>query len=374
MSFSELANAYIQTLVPYEIGKPVEDVAREFGLDPSRIAKLASNENPLGPSPRALEAARRSVEEMHFYPDGGSFYLRQAVAREHGVDPSLLTFGCGSNEIIQFVAQAFTAPGGGEIVASRYAFIVYKLIAHLLDVRFIETPDKDYGHDLEAMRKAITPGTRIVFIANPNNPTGNRLPNGELEAFIRSVPSHCLVCLDEAYYEFLDNPPPSIEWVKQGLPVIVLRTFSKIHGLAGLRIGYSVALPEITQMLERCRQPFNITSTAQAAALAALEDKEHVATTKRLNAENRALLASWLENKRIPFVPSEGNFIMAKTGQGRATFQALMRHGVIVRPLAPYGLPDWLRLSIGSTAQIGQLTRALEAVLGERAATEPAPA
>lgn len=368
MSLSELANAYIQTLVPYETGKPVEDVAREFGLSPEKIAKLASNENPLGPSPHALAAARQSLQDMHFYPDGGSFYLRQALAREHGIDPSQLTFGCGSNEIIQFVAQAFTAPGGGSLLASRYAFIVYKLVAHLLNVRLVEAPDREYGHDLEAMRRAITPDTRVIFIANPNNPTGTRVPNTELEAFIRSVPRHCLVCLDEAYYEFLDSPPPSIGWVQEGLPVIVLRTFSKIHGLAGLRIGYSVAQPDVARMLERCRQPFNITSTAQAAALAALEDRSHVAQTKRVNAENRDLLAAWLDRNGIPYVPSEANFLMARTGHGRETFQALLRHGVIVRPLAPYGLPDWLRLSIGTAAQIDQLTGALGTALRECAA------
>jgi len=363
MSIWNLANQSLQKLVPYEPGKPIDDVARELGLPPSGIIKLASNENPLGPSPKAVEAITQAARSVHIYPDGGSFHLASAIATKLGVDRSQIILGNGSNEIIEFAYHAFTAPGQSSVVASRYAFAVYRLMAELFNIEFIEVPDRDFHHDLTALRAALRPDTRLLFLASPNNPTGTRIPNAELEAFLRSLPPHVVTVLDEAYYEFMDNPPPSIQWTQQGLNLIVLRTFSKIQGLAGLRIGYGVASREITEVLQRCRQPFNANALAQAAALAALNDSAHEEKTRQLTGLGREKLESFARQHSLDHVKSEANFVLIKVGDGQKVFTKLLQRGVIVRSMKSYGLPEWIRVSIGTPAEMERFEKELLEVL-----------
>jgi histidinol-phosphate aminotransferase len=368
MSAWNLANPNLRQLVPYEPGKPIDDVARELGLAPESIIKLASNENPLGPSPLALEAMSKALSGLHIYPDGGGFHLRNAIASAMGVDRSMVVLGNGSNEIIELAYHAFCRPGVTSVVASRHAFVVYKLMAQLFDTEFIEAPDRDFHHDLEALRAAIRPNTRLIFLTSPNNPTGTRIPNAELERFLRALPSGVVCVLDEAYYEFLENPPPSVDWVKEGLPLIVLRTFSKIQGLAGLRIGYGIASPEVAEILQRCRQPFNANAMAQAAALAALADREHMERTRRLTLEGRARLQAFFTRLGLRFIPSEANFVFVQCGEADRVFKALLQRGVIIRSMTSYGLPDWVRVSIGTPEQMQRFENEFAAVLAPAAA------
>jgi len=363
MSAWNLANPSLRQLVPYEPGKPIDDVARELGLDPASIIKLASNENPLGPSPRAVEAMQKALSGLHIYPDGGGFHLRNAIAAAMGVDRSMVVLGNGSNEIIELAYHAFCRPGATSAVASRYAFVVYKLMAQLFGTDFIEAPDRDFHHDLAALRAAIRPDTRLLFLTSPNNPTGTRIPNAELEAFIRSLPEGVICVLDEAYYEFLDNPPPSIAWVKEGLPLIVLRTFSKIQGLAGLRIGYGIASPETAEILQRCRQPFNANAMAQAAALAGLADAAHMEKTRRLTLEGRGRLQAFFQEQGLRFIPSEANFVFAETGEADRVFKALLQRGIIIRSMTSYGLPGWVRVSVGTPEQMQRFEQEFASVL-----------
>ncbi|MCS7063777.1 MAG: histidinol-phosphate transaminase [Methylacidiphilales bacterium] len=347
-----LINPHILSLHPYEPGKPIDDVARELGLDPRTIIKLASNENPLGPSPRAIEAMQAHIHQMHIYPDGGAYHLRQALAQKHNIPPDHIVLGNGSNEIIELAFHAFTAPNQNQnVIASRYAFVVYKLMAQLFNIPFIETPDRHLHHDLSAIYNAITPHTKLIFIANPNNPTGTRIPNDQLLSFIQSLPPHVILCLDEAYYEFLEDPLPSIDLVRQGYPIIVMRTFSKIQGLAGLRIGYGVCPPAIADALQRSRQPFNTNALAQAAALAALQDENHLHRTLDNNRQGRQLLEETFKAWQLPYLPTSANFVLVKTGNGAHTFQSLLKRGIIVRSMVPYGLPEWIRVTIGTPEQ-----------------------
>lgn len=362
MSAWNFANPSLRQLVPYEPGKPIDDVARELGLAPESIIKLASNENPLGPSPRAIEAMRQGLAGLHIYPDGGGFYLRQAIAEALGVERGMVVLGNGSNEIIELAYHAFCRPGVTSVVASRHAFVVYKLMAQLFDVTFIEAPDRDFHHDLEALRAAVRPDTRLVFLTSPNNPTGTRIANAELECFLRALPSGVIAVVDEAYYEFLDDPPPTVAWVKEGLPLIVLRTFSKIQGLAGLRIGYGVAAPETAEILQRCRQPFNANAMAQAAALAGLADREHMEKTRRMTLEGRARLQDYFAGLGLRFVPSQANFVFVEVGEADRIFKALLQRGVIIRSMTSYGLPGWVRVSIGTPEQMRRFEREFEAV------------
>ncbi|MDX6767178.1 MAG: histidinol-phosphate transaminase [Candidatus Methylacidiphilales bacterium] len=363
MSVWNLANPNLRQLVPYEPGKPIDDVARELGLDPANIIKLASNENPLGPSPKAVAAMEASLRGLHIYPDGGSFHLRNAIAEKMGVDRSMVVLGNGSNEIIELAYHAFGRAGTTSAVASRHAFVVYQLMAQLFDVTFIAAPDRDFHHDLDAIRAAIRPDTRLVFIANPNNPTGTRIPNEPLESFVRSLPPHVVCVLDEAYYEFLENPPASVEWVRQGLQVIVLRTFSKIQGLAGLRVGYGIASPETAEILQRCRQPFNANSMAQAGALAGLGDDDHMARTRAMTLDGRARLQDFFRGLGLRFVPSEANFVFVEVGEADRIFKALLREGIIIRSMTSYGLPAWVRVSIGTPEQMRRFEEAFSRLL-----------
>ena len=361
-----LAHPWLRDLVAYEPGKPIEDVARELGLEPSSIVKLASNENPLGPSPRALEAMRACLERSHFYPDGGGYYLREAIGDRCGLKRENVILGCGSNEVIEFIGHAFLKPGD-EIVTAQHAFVVYKLMATLFGARTVEVPDPGYKHDLDAMAAAITPATREVFIANPNNPTGTLVSQAEIDRFMAKVPDHVVVVFDEAYFEFLENAPDTLKFVREGRNVVVLRTFSKIQGLANLRIGYGLANPELISVLQKTRQPFNANGIAQAGALAGLLDQEHQDKTRRITDEGRAYLQDSFTRLHLEFIPSHANFVLVKVGDGKAVFNALMRQGIIVRDMAAYKLPQWIRVSVGTMDQNMRFVTALGELLSNSA-------
>ncbi len=356
------AHPWLRELVSYEPGKPIEDVARELGLRPDEIIKLASNENPLGPSPKALAAMRETLERAHFYPDGGGYYLREAIAQRLGLERANVILGCGSNEIIEFIGKAFLNPGD-EIIAARHAFVVYKLMATLFGATTIEVPDPGFAHDLDAMLAAITPKTKEIFIANPNNPTGTLLSQAQLDGFMAKVPEHIVVVFDEAYYEFLPDPPDVLKYVKQGRKVVVLRTFSKIQGLANLRIGYGLAPAELIDVLQKTRQPFNANGIAQAGALAGLLDEDHQTKTRALTLVERAKMQDAFAAMGLEFVPSHANFVLVKVGNGKAVFGAMMKKGVIIRDMNAYGLPEWIRVSIGTAAQNARFLDELREIL-----------
>jgi histidinol-phosphate aminotransferase len=362
MSVWELANPQLRDLAVYEPGKPIEETARELGVDPSTIIKLASNENPLGPSPKALQAMRTALEHAHLYPDGSGFYLRKAIAVKLNVAPENVILGNGSNEVIEFLGHAFLN-SGDDVITCQYAFIVYKLLATAFSVRTIETPSPDYQQNLAATLDAITSRTRIIFIPNPNNPTGTLISQREIDSFMSRLPDSIIVVFDEAYFEFLDNPPDTLRFIRDGRNLVVLRTFSKIHGLAGLRIGYAIAPPEMTEVLHKTRQPFNVNSIAQAGAIAALDDEAHLRDTKRVIDEGRAYLQEQFADMQIPFVPPAANFVMVNVGDGCAVFQKLLQRKIIVRPLKGYGLPEWVRISVGSMEENRQLIAALRDIM-----------
>lgn len=357
-----LANPWLQGLVSYEPGKPIEDVARELGLRPDEIIKLASNENPLGPSPKALAAMHEAVEKAHIYPDGGGYYLREAIAQKFGFERSQVILGAGSNEILELIGHAFLRPGD-EIIAARHAFVVYKLVATLFGASTIEVPDPGFAHDLVGILAAITPKTKVIFIANPNNPTGTLLQQPEIDRFMAQVPPGVVVVFDEAYYEFLHDAPDTLKFVCEGRNVIVLRTFSKIQGLANLRIGYGFAPSPVIDVLQKTRQPFNTSGIAQAGALAGLQDEEHQRRTRDLTDEGRASLQSAFTEMNLEYVPSYGNFILVKVGEGKKTFRALLQKGIIVRDMDGYGLPKWVRVSLGTMEQNQRFLEELKALL-----------
>lgn len=344
------AKRWVGALSLYQPGRPVEEVARELGLgDPERIVKLASNENSLGPSPRALEAMKSAAARMHIYPDGDSFYLRAAIAGKLGVSRDEVFMGHGSNEIIALLGHVYLE-SGTSVVMSEQAFVVYKLVAALYQAAAIEVPARDFAHDLEAMLAAIRPDTRLVFVANPNNPTGTVVSNEALYRFLNSLPDHVVAVIDEAYIELLPPQlqPDTIRFVRERKNVFVLRTFSKSYGLAGLRVGYAVAPPEGIALLNRVRQPFNINAMAQAAALAALEDDDHLVRTRAMVEAGLKQLAQGLTDLGIAYVPSSANFLLVRVGKGQEYFQALLRERVIVRPVDGYGLPDYIRVTVGT--------------------------
>jgi histidinol-phosphate aminotransferase len=361
----DLANPQLRNLAVYEPGKPIEETARELGVDPSEIIKLASNENPLGPSPKAVQAMRAALENANLYPDGSGFYLIKAIAAKLCLAPEQVILGNGSNEVIEFLGHAFLNPGD-DVITSQYAFIIYKLLATAFGVRTVETPSPDFQQNLEATLEAITPKTRLIFIPNPNNPTGTLVSQSAIDRFMSRVPDSIVVVFDEAYFEFLDDPPDTLRFVLEGRNVVVLRTFSKVHGLAALRIGYAVAPSEIIQVLHKTRQPFNVNSIAQAGALAALEDDAHLRETKRVVDEGRAYLQEQFAEMRIPFVPAVANFVMVNVGDGCAVFEKLLRRKIIVRPLKGYGLPEWVRISVGTQGENKRLIAALSDIMRPR--------
>jgi histidinol-phosphate aminotransferase len=371
MSLWNSAHPWLRDLVSYEPGKPIEDVARELGLKPHEIIKLASNENPLGPSPKALAAMREMLERAHFYPDGGGYYLREAIAGKMGLKRENVILGSGSNEVIEFIGKAFLDPGD-DIIAARHAFVVYKLMATLFGARTIEVPDPDFRHDLDGMLAAITPRTKEIFIANPNNPTGTLVSQEEIDRFMERVPERIVVVFDEAYYEFLPDPPDTLKYVREGRNVVVLRTFSKIQGLANLRIGYGLAKAELIDVLQKTRQPFNANGIAQAGALAGLLDDEHQRKTRELTWAGRDFLQREFAALGLEFVPSHANFVLVKVGDGKAVFQALMKRGIIIRDMNAYGLPEWIRVSIGTREQNDRFLAELKKLPGIAAlAREP---
>ena len=366
-SIWDIANEQLRDLAVYEPGKPIEETARELGADADNIIKLASNENPLGPSPKALAAMHAALKSAHLYPDGGGFYLREALAAKLGVSREHLILGSGSNEIIEFFGHAFLNRGD-DVITSEHAFIAYKLVAAVFGARTIEVPSPDLRHDLDGIIAAITPKTRLIFVANPNNPTGTLAGQEEIDRFVERVPQHIVIVFDEAYFEYLDDPPDTLRFVRAGRNVAVLRTFSKIQGLASLRIGYGIARPELIQALQKARQPFNVNGIAQAAALAGLDDDEHVRETKRITDEGRAYLQQEFAAMKLRFVPSAANFVLVNVGDGAKVFRALLERRIIVRALKGYHLAEWIRISVGTMEQNRRCIAALKEVLSSQSA------
>ncbi len=355
-----LAPDYVRNIAPYIPGKPIEEVARELSLDPATIVKLASNENPRGPSTKAREAIAAAVADLTRYPDGNGFALKSALAARLGVALDQIVLGNGSNDVLELVTQAYLRPGD-EAVYSQHAFAVYPLATQARGARGIEVPAKDLGHDLEAMRSAVTARTRLVFVANPNNPTGTYLAPADVECFVAAIPRDVLIVLDEAYNEYLE-PAERVEtvaWIAKYPHLIVSRTFSKAYGLAALRVGYGVMDAAVADMLNRVRQPFNVNSLAQAAAVAALADSAYVEESRALNRRGLAQLAKGFEQLGLRFVPSHANFVLVHVGDGAEVNQALLEQGVIVRPVANYGLPAWLRVTVGLPEENTRFLRAL---------------
>lgn len=357
-------NPALQTVPVYQPGRPIEEVARELNLPVDDVIKLASNENPLGPSPMALAAMEKALRQAHLYPDGNAFYLKQKLAEKLGLEPANLILGNGSNEIIEFVGHALMQPGV-EVIVSQYCFAVYPIVAHMFGATLITVPAQDYGHDLPAMLKAITPKTRVILVANPNNPTGTLAPREHIVQMINEVPENVLLVMDEAYIEFLEEPVDLLPLVRNGLKpnLLLMRTFSKIYGLAGLRIGYGIAETELIAALEKVRQPFNINSLAQIGATAALDDTEHVTRTRHNNFNGMRFLEQGLHQLKLRYVPSAANFLLVKVGNGQRVFEGLQRQGVIVRPMGGYQLPEFIRISVGTPAENARCLTALQKVL-----------
>lgn len=363
--FLALAQPGVQKLSPYVPGKPVDELARELNLDPASIVKLASNENPLGPSPKALEAIRQAAAELTRYPDGNGFELKAALAERCGVKANQVTLGNGSNDILELVARAYLAPGLNAVF-SEHAFAVYPIATQAVGAQAKVVPAKEWGHDLDAMLAAIDANTRVVFIANPNNPTGTWFNAEALARFLAGVPEHVLVVLDEAYIEYATGGelPDGLNYLAANPNLLVSRTFSKAYGLAALRVGYGVSSPAIADVLNRVRQPFNVNSLAQAAALAALADESYLADSRALNDAGMQQLEQAFRELGLSWIASKGNFIAVDVGrEGMPVYQGLLREGVIVRPVANYGMPNFLRVTIGTTAENTRFLAALTKVL-----------
>lgn len=339
---------YIRAIAPYQPGKPISELSREMGIPEHDIIKLASNENPLGPSPKALEALAAGAQELARYPDGSAFALRAALAAHHGLDGAQVVLGNGSNDVLDMVARAFLAPGTSAVYA-QHAFIVYPLATQSAGARGIAVPARDFGHDLAAMAAAVAADTRVLWIANPNNPTGTYVSEDALKALLEAVPGNVLVVVDEAYGEYLEpsDRMDTVSWIARHPNLVLTRTFSKAYGLAGLRVGYALAHPEVADLLNRVRQPFNVSTPGQLAAVAALGDEAFVARSRTLNAEGMRLLTEAFDVLGLAYIPSRGNFVTFRAGDAAAVYQRLLRRGVIVRPIAGYGLPAHLRVSIG---------------------------
>jgi histidinol-phosphate aminotransferase len=357
---------FLKTLPVYQPGRPIEEVARELNLPADSIIKVASNENPFGPSPLALAAMKKVLANLNLYPDGNAFYLKQKLAAKLGIEPINLILGNGSNEIIEFVSHALLAPGD-DVVVSQFCFAIYPIVAKMFGANVIVVPAKNHGHDLPAMLKAITPNTRIVFVANPNNPTGTLASREEVIQFVNDVPDDVLLVMDEAYIEFLDDAVDLVPLIRLGVRknLILMRTFSKIYGLAGLRIGYGIGNPDLIAALEKTRQPFNINSLAQAAALAALDDDEHVRKTRANNFAGLEFFEKAFRDLKLEFVPSFANFILVRVGERQKVFDAMQKQGVIVRPMCGYQLPEWIRISVGTPKENERCLKVLKSICGK---------
>jgi histidinol-phosphate aminotransferase len=358
-------NPVLKTLPVYQSGRPIEEVARELGLAPENIIKLASNENPLGPSRLAVKAMRNVLAQSNFYPDGSAFYLKQKLAARLALTPANLLLGNGSNELLVLLGHALLTPDA-EVVVSQYCFAVYPIVTALFGAKLTTVPASNYSHDLEAMLSSITPCTRIVFVANPNNPTGTAVSLDRLARFIEAVPACVVIALDEAYIEFLEKPLDLLPLVRDGRKpnLLLMRTFSKIYGLAGLRVGYGIGHPEFIAELEKLRQPFNLNALAQAAALAALDDAAHAEKTRRLNTRGVKFYSREFRRLGLEFIPSFANFILVRVGDGQRVFAEIQKLGVIVRPMGGYELPEWVRISIGTSKQNQRCLTALKTALG----------
>ena len=361
--FIEQAAPGLAALRPYVPGKPLSQLERELGIADS--IKLASNENPLGPSPRAVDAIQAQLADLTRYPDGGAFELRNALARHHGVDPDCVTVGNGSNDILDMIARVFLAPGK-ESLFSQYAFAVYPLSSMAVGAELAIAPAAEFGHDLAAMQAMLSDRTGVVWIANPNNPTGTRVASASLRAFIEVVPAHVIVVVDEAYFEYVraEDHPDASRWLGDFPNLVVTRTFSKAYGLAALRVGYGLSHPDVADLLNRVRQPFNVDSLAQAAALATLEDADYLRRSIELNDAGMRQLVEGVERLGLGYIPSSGNFLTLDLGRdARPVDQALLRRGVITRPVGNYGLPNHLRVSVGLAYENERFLNALGQVL-----------
>ncbi|WP_299727100.1 histidinol-phosphate transaminase [uncultured Endozoicomonas sp.] len=366
--FLHLAVAGVRGMSPYQPGKPIDELAREQGLKVEDIVKLASNENPLGPSPVAVKAMVESLSELARYPDGGGFLLKDALSKKLGVNPEQLTLGNGSNDVLVLLAEAFLDPEASAVF-SEYAFVVYPLAVKATGAEAIVVPSVNYGHDLDAMASAIKDNTRLVFLANPNNPTGTAFSQQDLEGFLEKVPENVIVVLDEAYFEYAAGGelPDGVELLGRYPNLVVTRTFSKAYGLAGARVGYAISNPEVADILNRLRQPFNLNLPAQFGAVAALSDDDYLTESITLNQQGMVQLERGFAELGLDWIPSSGNFITVNLAQeAMPIYQALLSHGVIVRPVGNYGLPQHLRVSIGLPEENRRCLAALSQILGQK--------
>ena len=368
MDIQDLVPEHILKITPYQPGKPIEELQRELGI--TDCIKLASNENPLGPSPKAVEAMQKAIHRVNFYPDGGCYYLKEALAKKHNVSPSQIFIGNGSDEAIELLMRAILTPDD-EVVISQYSFIVYKLTALGigLNAKYIP-PREDYTHDLDAMADAITDKTKMIFVDNPTNPMGTMVTKDEFATFMQRVPERVLVVSDEAYYEYIEdeNYPDSMQYLNAGRRIAILRTFSKIYGLSGLRVGYGLMPAEIVDAENRIRPPFNVNSISQAAALAALDDTEHVEKSRKSNEAGKTYLYKAFDEMGVSYCPTYGNFVTIDVKKDATPInESLLHQGVIVRPIRGYGLPNHLRISIGTQEQNERLIKALKKALEDNA-------
>lgn len=361
---STLAPANIRAIAPYQGGKPISELAREMGLNEAEIVKLASNENPLGMSPKAQMAVEEAIYDIARYPDGNSFALRDAVSHKYGVAPQQIVFGNGSNDILELAARAFLT-AGDEAIYSQHAFAVYPLVTQAVGAKGIVVPAIDYGHDLQGFLAAITPRTKLIFVANPNNPTGTLIAKDTLKAFLAQVPKHVLVVLDEAYDEYLSvaDKSEAVSWLAEFENLIISRTFSKAYGLAGLRVGFGLMHAALADLMNRVRQPFNVNSIAQVAAAVSLQDEDFVERSYAANQAGMAQITQGLQRLELTYIPSYGNFVSFQVQNASMVNQALLKHGVIVRPVANYDMPDYLRVSIGLFSENARFLEVLEKIL-----------
>ena len=366
MNLSTLAPDYIRAIAPYQGGKPISELAREMGLNEADIVKLASNENPLGISPKAQMAIDEAVYDIARYPDGNSFELRKSVSEKFGVAYNQIVFGNGSNDILELAARAFLQ-AGCEAIYSQHAFAVYPLVTQAIGATGVVVPAQNYAHDLDGFLKAITPKTKLIFIANPNNPTGTLISKKVLKAFLKQVPSNILVVLDEAYDEYLsaENKSEAVSWLNEFENLIISRTFSKAYGLAGLRIGFGLMHPSVADLLNRVRQPFNVNSIAQAAAVASLADEDFVARSYAANQAGMVQMTQGLSELGLAYIPSHANFVSFKVANAAQINQKLLQNGVIVRPIANYEMPEYLRVSIGLFSENARFLIVLETILNK---------
>ncbi len=359
-----LAPENVRGIAPYVPGKPISETARELGMKEADILKMASNENPLGASPRALAAIRGALDELHYYPDGSGFELKRVLSRKLGVSPQNIVLGNGSNDVLELAARAFLRPGQSAVY-SRHAFMVYPLVVQAIGATHIEVPARQYGADLDAMAAAVRPDTRFVFLANPNNPTGTFNPWPDIERLVREVPATVLVVLDEAYTEYLPDElaSPTVGWLARYPNLIVSRTLSKAYGLAGLRVGFGLAHPQVAEVMNRVRQPFNVNHLAMVAACAALDDVEFIRRAREVNAAGLVQLRAGFDRLGLEYIPSHGNFVTFRVPEAERVYRALLAEGVIVRPIAGYGMPEHLRVTVGlpehNARFLGALARAI---------------